>query len=89
MWLHVDISIYIDDSHFIYFNMYYTVLDRWLVGVELFEGRMDPETSRDVLIPASKMVLSPCAARVFIARMKLGVQALQAKGGNREFGGFC
>ena len=41
---------------------------------------MDPETSkhltstatgRDVLIPALKMVLSPCAARVFIARMKL------------------
>ena len=31
------------------------------------------------------MVLSPCAARVFIARMKLG-KALQAKGGGGNLG---
>ena len=52
---------------------------------------MDPETSkhltstatgRDVLIPASKMVLSPCAARVFIARMKLCRTGSKRGGGN-------
>ena len=88
MWLHVDISIYIDDSNFIYFNMYYTVLDRWLVGVELFDkhGSRNFQGCTDTCIQDG--ALTVCCPSVY-CKNEAWQKKLQAKGGVGIWGNFA